>query len=89
MEQHKEVVIAKREDGRRLCISVPFGKAQEGDMIMTTGGTIAQVERVVEDFSGGVQAVASVFTTVYSAQTIWGRYWSREEKGEQDAEKLG
>ena len=47
----------------------------------------------VEDFTGAVRTVASVFTTVHTCETIWSRYWSREEAQKKEeaenAEDLG
>lgn len=89
MERYHEVLIAKLESGKEICVSAPYGKAGIGDLVLTTGGTIAQVVKQVEDFTGAVRTVASVFTTVHQAETIWSRYWNREDakkKEEQDAE---
>lgn len=91
MERYHEVLIAKQESGNEICVSAPYGKAGVGDLVKTTGGAIAQVVKQVEDFTGAVRTVASVFTTVHQAETIWSRCWNREEaqkKEEQIAETL-
>lgn len=80
MQRYHEVLICKTEAGKELCVSAPYGKAEVGDLVKTGGGTICQVVKTVEDFTGAVRTVAAVFTTVHTCETIWGRHWNREEQ---------
>ena len=93
MERYHECLICKTETGKEICVSAPYGKAEAGDLVKTGGGIICQVVKTVEDFTGAVRTVASVFTTVHTCETIWGRYWSREEAQKKEeaenAEDLG
>ena len=91
MEKYGDLLVARMESGRKICVCAPYGKTEAGDMIMTTGGVIAQVEKRVPDFDGEVREVVAEFATVHQAQTIWSRYWHRdsdEPKEVQDAEEL-
>lgn len=74
------VVIAQTENGREMLVSCPFGRVNEGDMILTTGGTIAKAVEVVDDFNGEIREVAGHFVTVHQIDTIWSRTWNREEE---------
>ena len=91
MEKYGDLLVARMESGRKICVCAPYGKTGAGDLIMTTGGVIAQVEKRVPDFDGEVREMVSEFTTVHHVQTIWTRHWSRatdEQKEAQDAEEL-
>ena len=89
MERYHEVLICRTEAGKEICVSAPYGKAEAGDLVKTGGGIICQVVKSVEDFTGAVRTVASVFTTVHTCETIWSRYWSREEAQKKEAEGDG
>ena len=87
MERYHEVLICRTEAGKEICVSAPYGKAEAGDLVKTGGGIICQVVKQVEDFTGAVRTVASVFTTVHTCETIWSRYWNRiDEQKKEEAE---
>lgn len=92
MERYHECLICKTETGKEILVSAPYGNAKVGDLVKTGGGIICQVVKTVEDFTGSVRTVASVFTTVHSCETIWCRMWNREDqekKEAKNAEELG
>lgn len=81
MERYHEVLICRMVDSCvTVCVSAPYGKAEQGDLVMTTSGILCKVEKQVEDFTGAVRTVASVFTTVHQCETIYSRYWNREDE---------
>lgn len=85
MGKYGDLLIARMESGRAICVCAPYGKTEAGDLIMTTGGIVAHVEKRVPDFDGNVREVVAEFTTVHQAQTIWSRYWRQDDNKQKEA----
>lgn len=80
MTIYEEVLVVQMDNGEKICVCAPFGKAETGDFIRTTNGLTGVVLKKERDVTGSVLSIAKELTTVYEVSEIWGCYWKAEVK---------
>lgn len=85
MAKYDEALVLQMLFDEELVVcSAPYGKAEVGDLVKLTSGSIGKVVHAVHDFDGEARSLAAHFTTIRTAETIYGKYWSREKEEKEE-----
>lgn len=79
MAKYDEALVLQMLCDEELVVcSAPYAKANVGDLVKLSGGSVGKVVHAINDFDGEARSLAAHFTTIRTAETIYGKYWNRE-----------
>ena len=79
MQNAKDLLAIKLDDGRTFAVSAPYGQAFEGYLVEDNLGRVGRVIAKETDYDGSLKEFMAQFLTVYRANRIWSLGWESTE----------
>lgn len=79
MQNAKDLLAVKLEDGRTMLVSAPHGEAYENYLVEDNLGRIGRVISKETDYDGSLKKFMAQFQVIYKAKRIWMLGWEVAE----------